>query len=80
MADCINTYTAVLLLIELQTHHRHQVCLDMCTVSKVSYRYHKTDTGIISKWQISDTFNDTFSDDINKDRASLTQKWMISLN
>ncbi len=25
----------------------------------------------------NDTFNDTFYDDINKDRASLTQKWMI---
>ncbi len=45
--------------------------------SIVSYRYHKTDTGIISKWQINDTFNDTFYDDINKDRASLKQKWMI---
>ncbi len=28
--------------------------------SIVSYRYHKTDTGIISKWQINDTFNNTF--------------------
>ncbi len=46
----------------------------MCTVSKVS---HQTDTGIVSKWQINDTFNDTFYDDINKDRANLTQKWMI---
>ncbi len=45
--------------------------------SIVSYRYHKTDTGIVSKWQINDTFNDTFYDDINKERASLTQKWMI---
>ncbi len=36
----------------------------MCTISKVSYRYHKTDTGIVSKWQINDTFNDTFYDDI----------------
>ncbi len=45
--------------------------------SIVLYRYHKTDTGIISKWQINDTFNNTFYDDINKDRASLTQKWMI---
>ncbi len=44
--------------------------------SIVSYRYHKIDTGIVSKWQINDTFNDTFYDDINKDRASLTQKWM----
>ncbi len=42
--------------------------------SIVSYHYHKTDTGIVSKWQINDTFNDTFYDDINKDRASLTQK------
>ncbi len=25
-----------------------------------SYRYHKTDTGTISKWQINYTFNDTF--------------------
>ncbi len=45
--------------------------------SIVSYRYHKTDTGIISKWQINNTFNNTFYDDINKDWASLTQKWMI---
>ncbi len=45
--------------------------------SIVSYQYHKTDTSMISKWQINDTFNDTFYDDINKDRASLTQKWMI---
>ncbi len=51
--------------------------LGMCTISKVSYRYHKIDTGIISKWQINDTFNNTFYDDINKDRASLTQKWKI---
>ncbi len=43
----------------------------------VSYRYHKTDTSIVSKWQINDTFKDTFYDDINKDRASLPQKWMI---
>ncbi len=28
----------------------------MCTVSNVSYRYHQTDTGIVSKWQINDTF------------------------
>ncbi len=49
--------------------------------SIVSYRYQKTDTGIVSKWQINDTFNDTFYDDINKDRASLTQKWKLwSLN
>ncbi len=45
--------------------------------SIVLYQYHKTDTGILSKWQINDTFNDTFYDDINKNRASLTQKWMI---
>ncbi len=38
--------------------------------SIVSYHYHKTDTGIVSKLQI----NDTFYDDINKDRASLIQK------
>ncbi len=38
--------------------------------SIVSYRYHKTDTNIISKWQINDTFKNTFYDDINKDRAS----------
>ncbi len=41
--------------------------------SIVSYQYYKTDTSIVSKWQINNTFND----DINKDRASLTQKWMI---
>ncbi len=41
--------------------------------SIISYSYHKTDTGIVSKWQINDTFNDTFYDDINKDRVSLTQ-------
>ncbi len=46
--------------------------------SIISYWYHKTDTGIVSKWQINDTFNDTFYDDINNDRASLRQKWMIS--
>ncbi len=46
--------------------------------SIVSYRYHKTVTGIVSKWQINDTFNDTFFNDINiKDRASLAQKLMI---
>ncbi len=45
--------------------------------SIVSYQYHKTDTGIVSKWQINNTFNDSFCDDINKDRASLTQKWMF---
>ncbi len=45
--------------------------------SILSYRYHKTGTGIVSKWKINVTFNDTFYDDINKDRASLTQKWMI---
>ncbi len=45
--------------------------------SIVSYRYHKTDTGIVSKWQINNTFSDTFYHDINKDRDSLTQKWMI---
>ncbi len=28
--------------------------------SIILYRYHKTDTGIVSKWQINDTFNDTF--------------------
>ncbi len=28
----------------------------------------------LSKWQINDTFNDTFYYDINKDRASLTKK------
>ncbi len=38
--------------------------------SILSYRYHKTDTVIISIWQKKDTFNDTFYDDINKDRAS----------
>ncbi len=42
--------------------------------SIVSYRYHKTDTGIVSKWQIAETFNNNLYDDINKDRASLTQK------
>ncbi len=31
----------------------------------------------LSKWQINDTFNATFYYDINKDRASLTKKWMI---
>ncbi len=41
-----------------------------CIKSIISYWYHKTDTSIISKWQINDTFNDTFYDDINKDRAS----------
>ncbi len=41
--------------------------------SIISYRYHKTDTSIVSKWQINDTFND----DINKDWASFTQKWII---
>ncbi len=45
--------------------------------SIVSYQYHKTDTSIVSKWQINDTFNDTFYDNINKDRASLTKKLMI---
>ncbi len=45
--------------------------------SIVSYRYHQTDTGIVSKSQINNTFNDTFYDDINKDRASLTQKLMF---
>ncbi len=45
--------------------------------SIVFNQYNKTDTGIISKWQINDTVKDTFYDDINKDRASLTQKWMI---
>ncbi len=39
----------------------------------ISYRYYKTDTSIILKWQINDTFNDTFYDD----KASLIQKWMI---
>ncbi len=50
-----------------------------CIEGIVSYRYHKTDTGIVSKWQIKETYNDTFYDDtcINKDRASLPQKWMI---
>ncbi len=48
-----------------------------CIESIVLYQYHKTDTSILSKWQINDTFNDTFYDDINKNRASLTQKWMI---
>ncbi len=28
--------------------------------SIISYRYHKTDTSIVPKWQINDTFNDTF--------------------
>ncbi len=46
--------------------------------SIVSYQYHKTDTSIVSKWQIKDTFNDTFYDDINIDRANLTQKWFFS--
>ncbi len=46
--------------------------------SIVSYRYHKTVTGIVSKWQINDTYNDTFYNDINiKDRASLAQKLMF---
>ncbi len=45
----------------------------------VSYWYHKTDAGIVSKWQINDTFNNTFYDDINKDRASLTQKDFLFL-
>ncbi len=50
-----------------------RVEVGMCTVS---YRYHKTDTDIVSKWQKSDTSDDTFYDDINKDyTASLTQKW-----
>ncbi len=31
--------------------------------SIVSCWYRKTDTGIVSKWQINDTFNDTFYDD-----------------
>ncbi len=47
--------------------------------SIVSYRYHKTDTGIVSKWQKNNTFNNTFYDDIDKDRASLTQKWFFFL-
>ncbi len=55
----------------------HQMGRDVYRIkSIVSYRYHKTDTGIRSKWQINDSFNVTFYDDINKDRASLTQKWM----
>ncbi len=55
-------------------------CRDVYRIeSIVSYRYHKTDTGIVSKWQINNTFNNTFYDDINKNRASLTQKWMIFL-
>ncbi len=33
---------------------------DVYCIESISYRYHKTDTGIISKWQINDTFNDTF--------------------
>ncbi len=54
------------------------VCRDMYHIeSIVLYWYHKTDTGVVSKWQKNDTFNDTFYDDINKDRASLTQKLMI---
>ncbi len=54
----------------------HAGCRDVYRIkSIVSYQYHKTDTGIVSKWQINDTFND----DINKDRASLTQKLMIFL-
>ncbi len=50
----------------------------MCTVSKVSYRI-----GIINWYRYhiemtdKQTFNDTFYDDINKDRARLTQKIMI---
>ncbi len=56
----------------------HPVYRDVYRIeSIVSYRYHKTDTGIVSKWQINDTFNDTFYDGINKD--SLTQKWIIFL-
>ncbi len=53
-------------------------CRDVYHIeSIVSYQYHKTDTGIVLKWHINETFNITFYDDINKDRASLTQKWMI---
>ncbi len=56
----------------------HPVYRDVYRIeSIVSYRYHKTDTGIISKWQINDTFNDTFYDGINKDSPGLTQKWII---
>ncbi len=54
------------------------VCRDVYYIeSIISFRYFKTDTSIVSKWQINDTFNDTFYDYINKDRASLTHKWMI---
>ncbi len=45
--------------------------------SIVSYWYHKTDTGIVSKWQVNNTFNDTFYDDIKKDRASLAQFYFL---
>ncbi len=31
-----------------------------CIKSIRSYQYHKTDIGIISKWQINENFNDTF--------------------
>ncbi len=56
----------------------HYITRDVNNIeSIVSYLFHKTDTGIASKWQINDTFNDTFYDDINKDRVSLTQKWTI---
>ncbi len=51
-----------------------------CIGSILSYWYHETDSGIVSKWQINDTFKDTFYDDINMDRASLTQKLMIFFN
>ncbi len=40
-------------------------------------QYHKTDTGIISKWQINNTFSDTFYDDINKDRVWHKNEWFF---
>ncbi len=55
----------------------HVLYIRMCTVSKVSYRYHKTDTGILLKWQINNTFNDTFMMILIR-IVSLTQKWVIS--
>ncbi len=55
--------------------------LGMYTISKVLYIgiIKLIPTVTVSKWQNNNTCNDTFYDDINKDRASLTQKWMIFL-
>ncbi len=57
----------------LHTHIYIHTFVGLYTALKVSCWY-KADTSMVSKWQISETFNDTFYDDIKKHKSYLDPK------